>query len=308
MLTAVEYPIGYVHGVNSVLSAPVTAALEGEDILELEPEERAPAGLFLAFQYPVAIPGVTVANFLRSALNARRRAENPDDKGLPIPEFRKLMKEKMDLLKMDHSFAGRYLNDGFSGGEKKRAEILQLATLDPKIAVLDETGQLDNTLVLFLQDNGGCAEGMGRGGPIRTRADRPTLPPMDPAALQPGMIPRQTRDGWPVLQGKGVLRAHQQVTCEQGEGEITSGSFSPTLGQSIALARVPAGTGDTVDVEIRGNARTREGFIRSRLPFRSGDTFSIDKRQESFRQLYRSVCHGCSIHDGSGAVLYADTA
>ena len=115
------------------------AWFKGENILELDADERSRLGLFLAFQYPVAIPGVTVANFLRSALNARRRAENPDDKGMPIPEFRKLLKEKMDLLKMDHSFAGRYLNDGFSGGEKKRAEILQMATLHPEIAILDET-------------------------------------------------------------------------------------------------------------------------------------------------------------------------
>lgn len=112
---------------------------KGENILELEPDERSRAGIFLAFQYPVAIPGVTVANFLRSALNARRRAENPEDKGMPIPEFRKMLKEKMGLLKMDHSFAGRYLNEGFSGGEKKRAEILQMATLKPEIAILDET-------------------------------------------------------------------------------------------------------------------------------------------------------------------------
>ncbi len=112
---------------------------KGENILELEADERARLGVFLAFQYPVAIPGVTVANFLRSAINARRRAENPEDKGMPIPEFRKMLKEKMDLLKMDHDFAGRYLNDGFSGGEKKRAEILQMATLKPEIAVLDET-------------------------------------------------------------------------------------------------------------------------------------------------------------------------
>jgi Fe-S cluster assembly ATP-binding protein len=112
---------------------------KGQDVLALEPDERARAGMFLAFQYPVAIPGVTVANFLRSAINARRRAENPEDKGMPIPEFRKVLKEKMDLLKMDHSFAGRYLNDGFSGGEKKRAEILQMATLRPEISILDET-------------------------------------------------------------------------------------------------------------------------------------------------------------------------
>ncbi len=113
--------------------------LDGRDINELATDERSRLGLFLAFQYPVAIPGVTVANFLRTALNARRRADNPDDKGISILAFRKLLKERMNMLKMDHAFAGRYLNDGFSGGEKKRAEILQMATLKPKIAVLDET-------------------------------------------------------------------------------------------------------------------------------------------------------------------------
>ncbi len=112
---------------------------DGQDVLELEADERSRLGLFLAFQYPVAIPGVTLANFLRQAINAQRKAHNPEDKGMPIPEFRNMLKEKMDLLQMDHSFAGRYLNEGFSGGEKKRAEILQLATLNPKIAILDET-------------------------------------------------------------------------------------------------------------------------------------------------------------------------
>ncbi|MBV6452148.1 MAG: Vegetative protein 296 [Anaerolineales bacterium] len=112
---------------------------KGQNVLELEPDERSRLGMFLAFQYPVAIPGVTVANFLRTAINARRRAENPADKGIPIPEFRKMLIEKMNMLKMDQNFAGRYLNDGFSGGEKKRAEILQMATLKPEIAILDET-------------------------------------------------------------------------------------------------------------------------------------------------------------------------
>ena len=112
---------------------------KGQNLLELAPDERSRLGLFLAFQYPVPIPGVSVANFLRTAINARRRAENPDDKGIAVPEFRKLLKERMELLKMDQSFAGRYLNDGFSGGEKKRAEVLQMATLRPEIAVLDET-------------------------------------------------------------------------------------------------------------------------------------------------------------------------
>mgnify|MGYP001608792845 CR=1 FL=1 len=112
---------------------------KGVDLLELEPDERSRLGLFLAFQYPVAIPGVSVANFLRTALNARRRAADSADKGIPIPEFRKLLRGKMDLLKVPNDFAGRYLNEGFSGGEKKRAEILQMATLEPEIAVLDET-------------------------------------------------------------------------------------------------------------------------------------------------------------------------
>ena len=112
---------------------------KGVNILELKADERSRMGIFLAFQYPVAIPGVTVANFLRTALNSRRKITNPDDKGIPIPEFRRLLKEKMDLLKMDHAFAGRYLNEGFSGGEKKRAEILQMAALEPEMGILDET-------------------------------------------------------------------------------------------------------------------------------------------------------------------------
>jgi Fe-S cluster assembly ATP-binding protein len=130
---------------NTIMGHPayqVTAGqiiFEGVDIIELEADERARLGLFLAFQYPVAIPGVTVANFLRNALNARMKASDPASKGIPIPAFRKLMVEKMDMLEMDHDFAGRYLNDGFSGGEKKRAEILQMAVMDPKIAILDET-------------------------------------------------------------------------------------------------------------------------------------------------------------------------
>lgn len=112
---------------------------KGENIIEMDVDERARLGMFLAFQYPVAIPGVSVANFLRTAINAHRKAADPEDKGISIPDFRTILKAKMDLLEMDHQFAGRYLNEGFSGGEKKRAEILQLATLEPAIAILDET-------------------------------------------------------------------------------------------------------------------------------------------------------------------------
>ena len=112
---------------------------KGQNVLELEPDQRSRLGIFLAFQYPVAIPGVSVANFLRTAINANRKAKDPDDKGITIPEFRRTLKAKLELLKMDPSFAGRYLNEGFSGGEKKRAEVLQMATLQPEIAVMDET-------------------------------------------------------------------------------------------------------------------------------------------------------------------------
>jgi len=113
--------------------------LNGTSVLGKAADERSRMGMFLAFQYPVSIPGVTVANFLRTAVNARRKAANPEDKGVPIVEFRKTLREKMELLKMDPVFAGRYLNEGFSGGEKKRAEVLQMAILKPEIAILDET-------------------------------------------------------------------------------------------------------------------------------------------------------------------------
>jgi len=116
---------------------------KGESTLEMAPDERSRAGMFLAFQYPVAIPGVSLANFLRMALNARllkdATGNGSGPKGISIPKFRKLLKEKMALLEMDFSFAGRHLNEGFSGGEKKRAEILQMAMLEPEIAILDET-------------------------------------------------------------------------------------------------------------------------------------------------------------------------
>jgi Fe-S cluster assembly ATP-binding protein len=114
--------------------------LDGVDITEAGADERAQAGLFLAFQYPHAIPGVTVTNFLRQAINAVRKARNGGvENPMPVPEFRKLFLAKMDDLKVSRELASRYLNDGFSGGEKKRVEILQMAMLEPKIAVLDET-------------------------------------------------------------------------------------------------------------------------------------------------------------------------
>jgi Fe-S cluster assembly ATP-binding protein len=112
-----------------------TIAFKGQDITEAEPHERAHAGLFLAFQYPVSIPGVSVANFLRMAINAQR----DDGEPIQVKEFRTQLQHAIDLLDVDRSFTSRHLNDGFSGGEKKRAEILQMAMLKPDIAILDET-------------------------------------------------------------------------------------------------------------------------------------------------------------------------
>ena len=114
--------------------------LDGENVVDLSADERAQRGLFLAFQYPHAVPGVTIASFLRSAVNATRKARNGGvEDPVPVPEFRKELMAAMESLDVSRELAGRYLNDGFSGGEKKRVEILQMAMLKPRIAVLDET-------------------------------------------------------------------------------------------------------------------------------------------------------------------------
>jgi Fe-S cluster assembly ATP-binding protein len=118
---------------------------KGQNIVASAPDERSRLGLFLAFQYPSSIPGVSVANFLRTALNARRDKGagssngHGQDKGISMREFRNMLRDKMSMLQMDQGFASRYINEGFSGGEKKRMEILQMAMLQPEVAILDET-------------------------------------------------------------------------------------------------------------------------------------------------------------------------
>ncbi|MFC7356339.1 Fe-S cluster assembly ATPase SufC [Jejudonia soesokkakensis] len=110
---------------------------EGEDMIELDPEERAHKGVFLSFQYPVEIPGVSVTNFIKTAINETRKSKGLED--MPAGEMLKLIKEKADLLEIDRKFLSRSLNEGFSGGEKKRNEVFQMAMLEPKLAILDET-------------------------------------------------------------------------------------------------------------------------------------------------------------------------
>lgn len=118
-----------------VTSGSIT--FEGEDILEMDPDERARAGIFLAFQYPVEIPGVTTTNFMKAAINERRKHQGLDP--MKAAEFLKLMKAKMKVVDIDQQFMSRSLNQGFSGGEKKKNEIFQMAMLEPKLAILDET-------------------------------------------------------------------------------------------------------------------------------------------------------------------------
>jgi Fe-S cluster assembly ATP-binding protein len=148
--------------------------MDGINLLELAPDERAKMGLFLAFQYPTSIPGISMANFLRSAVNAVKGQGNGNgSKGIPIVQFRKMLTEKMDLLKIDKSFARRYLNEGFSGGEKKRAEILQMAMLEPKFAILDETDSgLDIDALRVVSEGVNALVGPDRGFIVITHYQR----------------------------------------------------------------------------------------------------------------------------------------
>jgi Fe-S cluster assembly ATP-binding protein len=141
--------------------------LDGDDITEADPDDRAKAGLFLAFQYPVSIPGVSVANFLRTAVNAKR--EEP----IKVKEFGQLLKKNMEVLRVEREFTSRYLNDGFSGGEKKRAEILQMAMLEPSYAVLDETDSgLDIDALRIVSDGVNALRGPDMGSLIITHYTR----------------------------------------------------------------------------------------------------------------------------------------
>jgi len=170
--------------------------LDGEDLTEADPDERARAGLFMAFQYPATIPGVSVANFLRMAVNARR--EEP----IKVKEFGKMLGENMELLRIDRAFTSRYLNEGFSGGEKKRAEILQLAMLKPQIAVLDETDSgLDVDALRIVSDGVNALRGPEMGSLIITHYTR-ILDYVRPEFVHIMLDGRIVREGGPELADK----------------------------------------------------------------------------------------------------------
>ena len=167
--------------------------LDGEDLTEADPDERARAGLFMAFQYPATIPGVSVANFLRTAVNAGR------EEAIKVKEFGQLMRRNMELLRIDPDFTRRYLNEGFSGGEKKRAEILQLAMLAPRFAVLDETDSgLDVDALRVVSDGVNALRGEERGFLVITHYTR-ILRYVRPEFVHVMLDGRIVREGGPEL-------------------------------------------------------------------------------------------------------------
>ena len=184
----------------------------GEDITEADPDERARAGLFMAFQYPATVPGVSVANFLRLAVNARR------DEPMKVKDFGKFMRTNVDMLKIDSSFTSRYLNEGFSGGEKKRAEILQMAMLRPEIAVLDETDSgLDIDALRVVADGVNALSGPDLGSLIITHYTR-ILNYVRPQFVHIMLDGRVVREGGPELADELEEKGYEFVREEVAAG------------------------------------------------------------------------------------------
>ena len=184
----------------------------GEDVTEADPDERARAGLFMAFQYPATIPGVSVANFLRMAVNAGR------DEPIKVKEFGQLLKEHMELLRIDKEFTSRYLNEGFSGGEKKRAEILQLAMLQPEFAVLDETDSgLDIDALRIVADGVNAMREPARGFLIITHYTR-ILQYVTPDYVHIMLNGKIVREGGPELADQLEDKGYEWVREEVGAG------------------------------------------------------------------------------------------
>ena len=192
--------------------------LEGENVVGMEADERAQRGLFLAFQYPHAVPGVTVASFLRASINAIRKAKaGGEDDPIKIPEFRKLLTESMERLKVPKEMTSRYLNDGFSGGEKKRVEILQMALLRPRIAVLDETDSgLDIDALRIVAGGVGELVGPEMGAIVITHYQR-ILNYIDPDYVHVFVDGRIVAEGGPELAHKLEADGYEAFTPNLGE-------------------------------------------------------------------------------------------
>ncbi len=197
---------------------------DGEDVTELGADERAQRGLFLAFQYPHPIPGVTVTSFLRSAINALRKARaGGEDDPIPIPEFRRELQEAMDRLKVSRELASRYVNDGFSGGEKKRVEILQMAMLRPRIAVLDETDSgLDIDALRVVAEGVKSLVGPEMGAVVITHYQR-ILNYIEPDFVHVFVDGRIVAEGGPELAHKLEAEGYEAFTPELVGGGETGG-------------------------------------------------------------------------------------
>ena len=205
---------------NTIMGNPTYEVTEGrilmngEDITEADPDARAQAGVFMAFQYPATIPGVSVANFLRMAMNAKRTARGEEN--IRVKEFGKTLREGMDLLRIDPAFTKRYLNEGFSGGEKKRAEILQLAMLKPEIAVLDETDSgLDIDALRIVSDGVNALRGPEMGTLIITHYTR-ILGYVRPEFVHIMLDGRIVREGGPELADKLEEKGYDFIREEAG--------------------------------------------------------------------------------------------
>src|SRR6201991_2746671 len=206
---------------NAIMGHPGLEVTEGqiifrgEDITEAEPDERARAGLFMAFQYPVAIPGVTITKYLRMVLNAHREARGEPE--IPLKEFRKTVEAAMELTNVPREFAARYLNDGFSGGEKKRLEILQLALQKPTMAVLDETDSgLDIDALRVVANGVNAVAGPDMGVLIITHYQR-ILHLVQPSHVHVMYQGRIVREGGPELVEALEAKGYAWITDEIDE-------------------------------------------------------------------------------------------
>ena len=219
---------------NVIMGHPKYEVTQGEilfkglNVLELSADKRARLGLFLAFQYPASVPGVSVANFLRRSLESVREGYDPNAsnqptgqmdkrKGLPPAEFRKLLQDKMQILKVDRTFINRYINEGFSGGEKKRAEILQMAVLQPQMAVLDETDSgLDIDALKIVSDGVNALTGPNLGMLIITHYPR-ILGYIKPSQVHVMYQGRVIKDGGPELALELEQRGYEWLTGASDE-------------------------------------------------------------------------------------------